>query len=61
MKEDAVITLFKKAEEELLLHQVQVKNLENIQKTFETAKQKLEADDETELTFEDLKEYRILR
>ena len=61
MKEEAVIILFKKAEDELLLHQIQVQNLVHIQKAFDIAKQKLEEDEETELEFEDLKEYRTLR
>ena len=44
MKEEAVVTLFKKAEDELLLHQIQVQNLVHIQKAFDIAKQKLEED-----------------
>ena len=60
MKEEAVPILFKKAEEEAQLYQMQVENLKNLQKAFDTTKQKLDEDEDNELEVEDLKEYKVL-
>ena len=60
IKEEAVPVLFKKAEEEENLYQMHLKNIQNLQRALEIAKQKLLADEDAELEVEDLKEYKAL-